>query len=145
MKKVIIDAVEYILTDQITDVEGHDMDEDYTCDICYDSIADGDELTIAQHINPENEQKLKYGICHIACAADVNAEKFLATTNSYYDWKSETSDMYDAILNAENEDEVTQIKANYLAKAAKLTHSCLDVMDEAFKHFLAAVVIKKTK
>lgn len=142
MKTVTIDGVSYELTSEDINVGGHDIDESTTCDACYGEIEDGAELMIAQHINIENEQKLGYGICHCSCAADTDAEKYLAHTDSHYDWTSETSTMFDAMRNAAHNKEddgeyavaLDKIASEYLDRAGNLTHSSRDVIAEALQN-----------
>jgi hypothetical protein len=132
MKKVTVDGVEYVLTDESVEIGGHDVDEDTTCGYCYGSIEDGDELTIDDFVNPENDQKKIYGgLAHVECVEDSRVEQELTLTTQYHDWSNTLADSFAKGVDGEyvTEEDFNREANEFREKAKGLTHSWITISD----------------
>lgn len=76
-KKIIVDDKKIILTDDLINVDGRDMNNTSTCSSCNGYIEDGDVLSSAEIINPENEQKIDCNaVSHEECVQDSDTERW---------------------------------------------------------------------
>lgn len=126
MKNIIIDGVHTTVSDDATA-------------ITYLPIEEGDVLVTGEAINPENGQKLLSGLIHEDDVTNVEAAKFIAHTDKYYDWTSETKEMMETVrdlLDDMDDDgenhaihaEIKSVTTQYLQAAERL-----GIEDEAKK------------
>jgi hypothetical protein len=130
MKKLIIDGVETVLTHEYVEVDGRDINEETKCGICYTEIEEGDSAMIANHINPENEQKICTNLCHVDCLDDDATEQALTVTSRYHDWSDTIADQFvDSVDEDTTETEFNALVKKFKKEAKGLNHSCLSVTD----------------
>ena len=126
-KKIIVDDKKIILTDDLINVNGRDMNNTSTCSSCDGDIEDGDVLSSAEIINPENEQKLNSNaVSHAECVQDSNAERWF-TGGQYYDWSTNTKIVKILEKNTDEDGDTDYVSAKKeiekIWKESGLTHS----------------------
>jgi hypothetical protein len=129
MKTIIIDGVPTQLTDKEIEINGRDISEHTKCGLCSVEIEDGDTASVAEHINPENDQRLCTDLCHTECLEDDDAEQTLTLTSRYHSWSNTIADQFynsvvvDNITRAEFEEEAKIFRES----ASRLSHSVYDI------------------
>lgn len=93
-------ATDFIPMDDVLNMESIDFDAVRWVDVSEDACEEGEEITDAPYVNPENEQHLLVDNVWSPVTyqkSDEYVRQLLVTTTQYYDWTSDRCGMIDAL------------------------------------------------
>mgnify|MGYP001605296636 FL=1 len=138
-KKIIVDDKKIILTDDLINVDGRDMNNTSTCSSCDGDIEDGDILSSAEIINPENEQKIDgNAVSHEECVQDSDTERWFGG-GEHCDWPQNSKIVKILEKNTDEDGDTDYVSAKKeikkIWKESGLTHSVY-TFEELFEKFI---------